>query len=181
MKRAILSSVALLLFAVPAFPKGETVKISIEGGSLKAPITLTDPQVVATFNVWSGPGTFARDLSKTKICPPDSSREVKSYAPSFVVDWPKGIVAAPSQALSRYKISFWSSNDPGKLAYVVTYVFDPAFKQGYIYLPGAGDDGYRINTGSLARWVGDTEVEGNWFRSWTAWDRFAASLLAAAG
>jgi hypothetical protein len=177
MKRAALFSIALLFFAVPAFPKGKTVKISVEGGGLKAPIRLTDPQVLASFNIWTGPGTFGCDSAAGRTCVPDSAREVKSYAPSFVVDWPQGPIPGPSSALPRYNISFWTSDDPGKLAYVVTYVFDPATKEGYIYLPGRNDDSYHINTGTLYRSVGEADVEGNWFRAWTAWDKIAAPLL----
>jgi hypothetical protein len=179
MRPAILIFVSFLLvfLPAPALAKGQTVKITIEGGSLRAPIVITDAQTLAPFNIWSGPGTFGCESPKTLPCAPDSARDVKSYPPSFVVDWSRGVIAAPSRALPRYKVSFWASNDPQKLAYVVTYAFDPATKQGYIYLPGGNDDGYYINTGSLSRSVVDPDVEGNWFRAWIAWDKVATPLI----
>jgi hypothetical protein len=177
MKRAILPFIAFLLLAIPAFPKGETIKIMIEGPGLKAPITLADPQILASFNIWSGPGTFGCNSVAKLPCDPDATRDVKTYAPSFVVDWSQGFITAPSPALPRYKISFCASNDPSKLAYVVTYVFDPTRKAGYIYLPGENEDGYYINNGSLRRSLDGPEVEGNLFRAWTAWDKVASPLL----
>ena len=165
MTRAVLSSIAFFLVVAPAFAKGRTTKITIEGGGLEAPITLTDPQVLASFNIWSGPGTGGCESPKLLPCDPPPDRDVKSYAPSFVVDWSQGIVGEPPPAIPRDKVSFWSDERPGELAYVVTYVFDPATKQGYIYLPH--------KNGSITR-----GIEGNWFRAWSVWDKVAGPLIA---
>ena len=170
MRPAILLAAILLVFLpAPASAKGKTVKITIEGGSLRAPIVITDAQTLAPFNIWSGPGT---SCSQSPNLPSDPDPNVKDYAPSFVVDWSQGMIGEPSPALPRYKVLFWASNNPGKLAYLVTYVFDPSNKRGYIYLPGQNDDGFLTDTGSVYR-----EIEGNWFRAWNAWDKVAAPLL----
>ena len=172
MRSAIFPAAILLaLLPVPASAKGLTVRITIEGGSLKAPIEITDAQTLAAFNIWSGPGTFGSDSATLPI---DPAADVKVHAPSFVVDWSQGIIAAPSPALPRYKVSFWASDNPRKLAYLVSYVFDPSTKRGYIYLPGKNDAGHYIDAGSVYR-----GIEGNWFRAWSAWDRVASPLIAA--
>jgi len=172
MKSAILPAAILLaLLPVQALAKGLTVRITIEGGSLKAPIAITDAQTLAPFNIWSGPGTFGGDSATPPI---DPATDVKVHAPSFVVDWSQGIIAAPSPELPRYKLSFWASENPTKLAYAVTYVFDPSTKRGYVYLPGKNDDGWYIDVGSVYR-----QIEGNWFRAWSVWDRVAIPLMAA--
>ena len=158
----LLAGILLVLLAAPAFAKGPTVKITMEGGSLGDPIVMTDPQVLAPFRVWEGPGTSSYDNSE-------------SHVSSFIVNWSHGATAEPAHGLPRYKISFWADEPQEKLAYVVYYEFDPARKQGYVYLPGAGDDAYLLNTSSILR-----DVEGKWFRSWSKWDRVAFPLVAAA-
>ena len=49
----------LVVIPAPAFAKGLTVKITIDGGSRKAAIVISDPQALAPFRVWYGPGTLA--------------------------------------------------------------------------------------------------------------------------
>jgi hypothetical protein len=74
---------------------------------------------------------------------------------------------------SALQVSFGTDEPREKLVYVVYYEIDPARKRGYAYLPGAGDDAYLLNTGSVLR-----DVEGRWFRSWSEWDRLASPLIA---
>src|SRR5580700_11069075 len=51
--------VAFLSLAIPArvFAKADISKITIKGADLKTPIEITDPKILANFNVWTGPGT----------------------------------------------------------------------------------------------------------------------------
>jgi hypothetical protein len=159
---SLLAAILLVLLAAPAFAKGPTVRIRIEGGSLRAPIVLTDPQVLDPFRVWEGPGASSYDNCESQVS-------------SFIVNWSHGATAGPAHGLPCYKVSFWADEPQENLVYAVYYEFDPARKQGYVYLPGPGDDAYQLNTGSTLR-----DVEGKWFRSWGNWDRVAFPLIAAA-
>jgi hypothetical protein len=121
---------------------------------------MTDPQVLAPFRIWEGPPTSSNDDSE-------------SQASSFIANGSHAATARPAHGLPRYKVSFGTDEPQEKLFYVVYYEIDPARKQGYAYLPGAGDDPYLLNTGSVLR-----DVEGKWFRSWSEWDRVASPLIA---
>jgi hypothetical protein len=163
MRSATFLAVILLVHLdVPAFAKGPTARITIEGGALSAPVVMTDSHVLSAFRVWEGPGTSSYGNPESQIS-------------SFIVNWSRGATAAPAHEIPRYKVSFWADEGREKLVYVVYYEFDPARKQGYVYLPGAGDDAYLLNTSSILR-----DVEGKWFRSWSKWDRVASPLVAAA-
>jgi hypothetical protein len=162
MKRMMALPVMFLLLLNPAllFPKGETVKIIIQGADLKTPIQITDLKVLANIQVWSGPGT---------------SSSVQSFdpkAPSFVVDWSQGPTVGPSKGLPHYEVSFYADMPSERLIYVVSYAFDAATGHGYVYLPGKNDENYNLNVGTIVR-----GVEGNWFHSWTQWDGIAKPLI----
>jgi hypothetical protein len=81
--------------------------------------------VVAGFSVWSGPGTSTNE------------------ADGLIVDWSRG-VAEPPKSPQVYEVSFPTTRrDPG--TYVVSYLIDPSTNEGYVYLPGKKDAGYRDN------------------------------------
>lgn len=63
---AILSATALVS------AKRATTRITITDGGLQSPVEISDPDVLANFNVWSGPGTFANDVEGTE---------------GFIIDW----------------------------------------------------------------------------------------------
>ncbi|HKW35060.1 MAG TPA: hypothetical protein VJN92_18760 [Candidatus Acidoferrum sp.] len=148
-----------LLLAMPAamFAKAPTSKIIIEGGGLRKPIAITDPKVLSGFRIWSGPGTSGNESE------------------SLIIDWSQGPVLIPQEGLERYRVSFYVQFEPGRqsLVYLVSYVYDPLTHQGYVYLPGKGDDGYRLNVSTILR-----GVEGNWFRASKSWDNLARGLVA---
>jgi hypothetical protein len=62
---------------------------------------------------------------------------------------------------------------PEHLAYVVSYEYDAAASQGYVYLPGAGDQWYALDSASIER-----GREGHWFRATRAWQDAVVSRLA---
>ena len=157
MKRVGILCAFMLMIAPALFAKGKTVRITIEGADLKRAVEITDPKVLANFNVWAGPAT--------------SSNE----AQSLIVDWTPGPVTAPPAPLPRYKVCFYSNLPNKRLMYVVLYAYDPAAKQGYVYLPGKGDEWYRVNVSSI--WHGG---EGKWFRAWDRWDNIARPLISGA-
>lgn len=158
MKRMFAALLAFCLLAIPAqlFAKGATVKITIRGAGLKAPIEITDPKVLANFLVWAGPGTGPNE------------------AKAFIIDWSEGPVAERPKGLPRYEVSFYAKHSEERLVYVVFYEYDPSKKQGYVYLPGRTDQWYGLNVSTIFR-----GVEGNWFRAWSEWDKTAGPLLAA--
>ena len=152
---ALTAMAALLLAPAQLLAKGETVKVRITGGDLAAPIEITDPALVARFQVWAGPGT--------------SSNE----AQSLNVDWSRG-AADPPNGLRIYEVSFETTRqNPG--TYVVRYAIDPSTNQGYVYIPGKTDAGYRDNVWLILR-----GIEGQWFHAWSEWEKLADPLIAKA-
>jgi hypothetical protein len=144
---------ALLIAPAAAFAKEATVRITISGGDLAAPIEITDPAVALRFHVWSGPGTSTNE------------------AQGLNVDWSRG-VAEPPQSLQVYDVSFVTARlNPG--TYVVRYAIDPSTNHGFVYLPGRSDNGYRDNV-----WLIYRRMEGQWFHAWNVWENLVHPLIA---
>ena len=146
---------ALLVIPAHLLAKGNTIRITINGGNLAVPIEITDPGVAVRFHVWSGPGT--------------SSNE----AQGLIVDWSRG-VATPPKNLPVYEISLLTTR-PDHSTYRVSYVVDPSSDEGYVYLPGKADEGYQDNV-----WLIYRRIEGKWFHAWDEWKTFAHPLIAKA-
>jgi hypothetical protein len=158
MKTTFVAALTFLLMTslpAPVLAKGDTVKITIKGGGLKEPIEIIDPQTLASFRVWTGPGT--------------SSNESQG----LIVDWSRGTVTKRPKGLQLYEVSFYAKLPKERLVYVAFYEYDPAAQQGYVYLPGKTDPSYDLNVRTIFH-----GVEGKWFRSWTAWDAVARPLIA---
>jgi hypothetical protein len=149
---------SLLTIAIPVSlsAKGKTVRITIKGTDLKSPIAITDPTILANFNVWTGPGT--------------SSNEGKG----LIVDWSEGAISSPPKGLPLYEVSFYADfgDHEEKQVYVVSYEYDPSSQHGYVYLPGKGEKWWRLNVGSIFR-----GVEGRWFNAWSSWEDVATPLI----
>ena len=124
--------------------KTPTVKLTIAGPRLVNPIDVTNPNALA--NVWEG---------------------------SFI----KSPATEPDKALPRYLVSFFTtaprSEASPKLCYVVYYVRDPQSADGYVYLPGRGEEGFRLNVGSIIR----REQDGKWHHAEQAWSDAIAEAL----
>jgi hypothetical protein len=149
----LLNSLLILSVPTPLLAKGKTVKITIKGADLKTPIEISDPKILANFQVWTGPGTSTADRQ------------------SLIIDWSQGSVRKPSESLRRYQVSFHTEpND--QIVYVVHYAFSLGAEQGYIYLPGESDEWAGLNVRSI--WRG---VEGKWFCAWSVWERVARPLI----
>ena len=156
----LLNSLLILSVPLPLLAKGKTVKITIKGADLKRPIEITDPKVLADFNVWTGPGTSS------------NAPGFNANAPGFIIDWSKGPVRKPPESLRRYEVSFHT--DPNEqIVYVVYYAFSLDAEQGYVYLPGESDEWAGLNVRTIYH-----GVERNWFRAWSAWERVARPLIA---
>jgi hypothetical protein len=160
MLKRLFSLLGLLLMVaiIPSLlsAKGRTVRITIKGADLKIPIEITDPAILANFNVWTGPGT--------------SSGEGEG----LIVDWSHGTVSPPHKGLSLYEVCFYADfgNQEEKRVYVVSYEYDPSARHGYVYLPGKGDKWWRLDVSSIFR-----KLEGNWFMAWSKWDDAATPLI----
>jgi hypothetical protein len=152
-------SVALaFVFVSPVSAKGPTVRISVQGPALGAPIEITDQPILAKFNVWAGLGVTV-----------NGERQLTGG----FADWARGAITQRPQGLERYE-AFFYVRDKRDLGYVITYEYDAVAKQGYIYLPGKKDEWYGLNVSSIFR-----GVEGNWLAASKAWDEAIAPLLPA--
>jgi len=154
--------VFLLVIPAQVFAKSDLSKITIQGGDLKTPIAITDPKTLATFDIWSGPGTSGWISTSRK------------EADKLVIDWSYGVAKQP-QGLQRYQVSFYAKWPAERVIYVVFYEYDPATEHGYIYLPGKSDEWYRLNVSTIFR-----GAEGYWFRAGSRWDIVANRLIASA-
>jgi hypothetical protein len=162
-------SVALVLSAV-ASAKGDTTKITISGAHLANPIEITDLNIVKEFQVWTGPGTTG--------CIGGRSNCIEGTE-GFIVDWSSGAVVQRPNGLQHYEVAFYviDARVPGQpgpehLAYVVFYEYDPAASQGYVYVPGKGDQWYALNVTSIYR-----RREGKWFQATRAWQDAVVPLI----
>ncbi len=149
----LLNSLLILSVPTPLLAKAKTVKITIKGADLKAPIEISDPKILENFQVWAGPGTSTADRQ------------------SLIIDWSQGPVGKPAESLRRYQVSFHT--DPNEqIVYVVYYAFSPDAQQGYVYLPGESDEWAGLNVRSILH-----GVEGKWFHAWSVWERVARPLI----
>jgi hypothetical protein len=57
----LLNSLLILSVPTPLLAKGKTVKVTIKGAVLKTPIEISDPKILADFQVWTGLGTSTAD------------------------------------------------------------------------------------------------------------------------
>ena len=151
----LLSFMLILSIPTQLLAKGKTVKITIKGADLKTPIEISDPKILANFQVWAGPGTSTPDRQ------------------SLIIDWSQGPVTQLPEALRRYQVSFYADVlSTERPIYVVYYAVSPGSEQGYVYLPGKSDEWWRLNVSSISR-----GVEGKWFHAWSTWDSLARPLI----
>ena len=166
MKKTLAIALTVLFSAAPSIvlAKGATTKIVIEGLGLSKPIEITDPKVLAHFNVWVGPRT-------------SSTRQgTNANAPSFIIDWSRGLIAHLPQALQKYQVTFYSEERSKRPIYVVYYAIAPGSVEGYVYLPGPSDKWWQLNTSSIVR-----GCEGKWFPALEAWENVTRPLIEKAG
>jgi hypothetical protein len=136
--------------------KGPTLKITIKGQNLASSVQITDERILEKFAVWAGTGVCINNTPQTE---------------GFIVDWEKGLVAAPQATLPRYEVSFHVMHQRPS-DYVVYYAYDPATGRGYVYLPGKGEKFYESNTFLILR-----GIEGNWLSATGSWTKIARPLI----
>jgi hypothetical protein len=152
----------LLALATSLTAKGPTTKITIRDSNSGGSVDITDPAILREFNVWAGPGTFLNEVEGTE---------------GFIIDWSSGIITQRPTGLHRYEVSFHAISLNGAdraSTYVVFYEHDGPSNQGYVYLPGKGDELYQPNSREIFRGHG---FEGNWFLATNSWQRAIAPLI----
>jgi hypothetical protein len=146
---------------------GQQLKITLTGGGLVQPIAITDPERMAKFSIGGGHGNG---------CWPETSPSCqavleRSYSRSFIVDWSRGTISAPTGNLVNYEVEFLVER-PDPNIYRVTYSYDPVKQEGFVYIPGRDDPRYAGNTWLILR-----GVEGSWYHAWGDWDAVVTALL----
>ena len=153
-RRLVVRTVVVLASAALLSAKGATTKIVVTGAELDAAIELRDRELVAPFNVWSGPGTSTNGVEG---------------ADGFIVEWRAGAVEPTIANLQQFEISFFSdSNQSVSVVYVVSYGIDRSTGEQYVYLPGRSDPRWQSNVRSIIR---GPQYEGHWFHASAAWQR----------
>jgi hypothetical protein len=114
----------------------ETARLTVSGAALAQPIELIDPAVLELSNVFAG--TFIG----TPTIEPDAT-------------WPRYTVAFDIQTLDGVKLN----------AYVVIYSRNRWTGEGFVYLPGRGDDSFRRNISTILR----DGQDGRWHHASPAW------------
>ena len=119
---ATVAAVAIVVCAVAAVSaKGPTVKLTVSGGNLQAPVAVTSQP--ALVHVWSDDFIGA------------PSRQPRAELPRYQV---------------AFHVLPNGRPDP-RVLYVVTYAHDPVSGEAFIYLPGRGEEHYALNVSTILR------------------------------
>jgi len=152
--RLLLAVLAVTVASAPSLiARGNavTIRLDITGGRLTQPLAITERALLDLSGVYQG--TFLGDLEINGV-DPNWSR----YALTFVVAPQIPTAACPADS---------------RKAYVAYYVRNPATDEGFVYLPGRGEDGYRTNISMMIR-DGD---DGRWHRAHPDWAALLNSYL----
>jgi len=154
-------NVLVVLFTATLLVFGQRVisRITLSAPGLAAEIV--DAKARDDFRFGSGPGNFNFGTP---------SWQPKSW---IVEDWAHP-VAEPAQALPRVRATFSIDRGRGAREYVVSYVYDPVAKQGFVYLPGKGEPFYDANVSLLYR---GEQFEGHWFHATPEWTMAAQAAI----
>jgi hypothetical protein len=154
-KARLTLTVLALTFAstLPLIARGNavTIRLDITGGRLTKPLAITERAILDLSGVYQG--SFLGDL-ETNGVDPSWSR----YALTFV--------SAP-------QIPTASLPAETRRTYVAYYVRNPATDEGFVYLPGRGEDGYRTNISMMIR----DGHDGRWHRATPEWAALLNSYL----
>lgn len=120
-----------------------TVRLDIAGPSLPKPLVVTEPALLELSNVYGG--RFLGPL--TDPVDPDWQRFVVSFAVGLRTTYPELALTGIQKT------------------YVVHYARDPGTDEGYVYLPGRGEPGHRLNIGIMLR----DENDGRWHKAGREW------------
>ena len=81
----------------------------------------------------------------------------------------------PDPTWARYVVAFYVEppRQPVQMMYSVMYVKSPTTGEGFIYLPGKGEDGWRRNVMTILR----NSQDGKWHRAASDWSRAIGARL----
>ena len=124
MPRRLLLALALFAFPIGLQAKGPTVKLTITGPGLAAPVEIVEPAILDGSNVFAG---------------------------SFIGET---VGAAPTVKTPTYTVRFDIAppqNKPVRTAYALTVARDACTGALWLYLPGRGEAGYALNVATILR------------------------------
>ena len=127
--------------------KGTTVKLTLSGPGLAAPIEIVDPAILGGSNVWEG-SFIGGTLAAPPLQPP-------MYTLTFDVRLPE-----------------WMRQGV-KTMYAVSLTRDAKSGELLLYLPGRGEPGYPRNVGTMLR----DGQDGHWHRPPAAWAAAIAKYI----
>jgi len=139
MRRFLIIAFALIA-SVALQAKGMTVKLTLSGPGLGAPVDIVEPALLEGSNVWEG--SF---IGETVATVPRVTQPL--YTVSFTVRTPE-----------------WMRQPP-RTMYTVQVARDARTGALWMYLPGRGEAGYALNVGTILR----DGQDGHWHRPPHAW------------
>ena len=142
--RALVVLALIVTAALPLPAKGNAVTVRITAASSTNVVAITDRDLLDYSNVYVG--RFLGPVTDRRIDP-----EWPRYVITLVVE-PR----TPMPALAPTGVF---------KPYVMHYAIDPATGEGFLYLPGRGEEGYRLNTNLIIRDGSD----GRWHRAEPTW------------
>lgn len=144
--RALVVLALIVTAALPLPAKGNavTVRIDITAVASTKVVAVTDRNVLDRSHVYVG--AFLGPVTDRRIDP-----EWPRYVITLVVE-----PGTPMPALAPTGVF---------KPYVMHYAIDPATGEGFLYLPGRGEEGYRLNTNLIIRDGSD----GRWHRAEPTW------------
>jgi hypothetical protein len=114
------------------------------------------------------------------ISGPGLSRPVETTDPKALANvWAGRFIAdaspEPDLALPRYLLTFivQPPRDAPHAMYVVSYVRHPQSGNGFVYLPGRGEEGWRTNVATILR----EGQDGHWHHAEREWSNAIAAVL----
>jgi hypothetical protein len=140
MRRFCIVALVLIATSVELAAKGPTVKLTLTGPGLGAPVEIVDPEILALSGVWDG-GFIGRTLA--------AAPQIKGpvYTVAFDVQLPEGQRAGVQRT------------------YTVRVARDARLGALFLYLPGRGEEGYTLNAGTMLR----EGQDGHWHRPSPTW------------
>jgi hypothetical protein len=145
-RRAFIALALIVAAGMPLVAKGNavTVRIAIAGSPSTNVVTVTDESILARSNVYAG-----------LFLGPVTTRSIDPAWPRYVIT----LVVEP-----RTPMPALAPTGVFK-PYLMHYAINPATGERFLYLPGRGEDGYRLNTNLIIRQDGD----GRWHRADPTW------------
>ncbi len=123
--------------------KGPTVKLTITGPGLTQPLEVTTPDALA--HVWGD------DFIGSPATEPDTQ-------------------------LPRHMVSFHvqpNGSGDARVMYVIQYARNPNTGEGFVYLPGPGEEWYWLNVGTIHR----QSHNGRWHHAVDRWNEAISASI----